>query len=110
MRNNLKNLSLLFLSLLFFMTSCDSELYEDAIYSSKNGSIKEIKFDELLKDAKFRNLLQLASSNSVLNRSIFENQYGFTIANENVKIIQTDSLISYTMLIYRDSLSDNSYF
>ena len=110
MRNNLKNQFLLFLSLLLLMSSCDKELYEDAIYSSKNGSIKEIKFDELLKEAKFRNLLESVSNNSVLNRSTFENQNGFTIANENVKIIQTDSLISYTMLIYRDSVSDGSYF
>lgn len=110
MNKNFNLLLLISLSLLLLFSSCEKELYEEAINPPKNGSIKEIKFDELLKETKFRNLFESVSNNSVLNRSTFENQNGFTIANENVKIIQTDSLISYTMLIYRDSVSNGSYF
>ena len=90
--------------------SCEKDLYDDAVYKPEKSTIKEVKFDELFKDSKFKSLLQSVSNNSNIARSAFENQNGFTISNTNVKVIQTDSVTSYTMLIQRDSISNSSYF
>lgn len=94
--------------------SCDKELYDDAISSSKKASIREVKFDELLKEQKFKNLLTTVSGNHLQRnssaRSAFENQYGFTIVNTSVKVIETDSLTSYTMLIERDGNTNETFF
>ena len=90
--------------------SCEKDLYDDAVYKPEKSTIKEVKFDELFKDSKFKSLLQSVSNNSNIARSAFENQNGFTISNTNVKVIQTDSVTSYTMLIQRDSVFNSSYF
>ena len=90
--------------------SCEKDLYDDAVYKPEKSTIKEVKFDELFKDSKFKSLLQSVSNNSNIARSAFENQNGFTISNTNVKVIQTDSVTSYTMLIQRDSVFNYSYF
>lgn len=94
--------------------SCDKELYDDAISSSKKASIREVKFDELLKEQKFKNLLTTVSDNHLQRnasaRSAFENQYGFTIVNSSVKVIETSSLTSYTMLIERDGNTNETFF
>ena len=99
---------------LLLTTSCDKELYDDAISNSKKGSIKEVKFDELLKEKKFKNLLTTVSDNHLQRnssaRSAFENQYGFTISNSTVKVIETDSLTSYTMFIERDGNNAETFF
>jgi hypothetical protein len=103
-------LSLIIFTVLLVSSSCEKDLYEDVVYQPEKSTIKEVKFDELFKDSKFKNLLQNVSNNSNLARSAFENQNGFTISNTNVKVIQTDSVTSYTMLIQRDSISNSSYF
>ena len=90
--------------------SWEKDFYDDAVYKPEKSTIKEVKFDELFKDSKFKNLLQNVSNNSNMARSAFENQNGFTISNTNVKVIQTDSVTSYTMLIQRDSVFNSSYF
>ena len=46
------------LAILFFATSCEKDLNEDAIQSSKKTTIKEINFNQLVKDTKFKNLLE----------------------------------------------------
>ena len=98
------------LAILFFATSCEKDLNEDAIQSSKKTTIKEINFNQLVKDTKFKNLLEKVSHSSASARTAFENQNGFTISDTNVKVIESDSLTSYTMLIQRDNNTDNSYF
>ncbi|WP_445720447.1 hypothetical protein [Flavobacterium sp.] len=103
-------LSLIIFTVLLVSSSCEKDLYDDAVYKPEKSTIKEVKFDELFKDSKFKNLLQSVSNNSNMARSAFENQNGFTISNTNVKVIQTDSVTSYTMLIQRDSISNSSYF
>ena len=87
------------LAILFFATSCEKDLNEDAIQSSKKTTIKEINFNQLVKDTKFKNLLEKVSHSSASARTAFENQNGFTISDTNVKVIESDSLTSYTMLI-----------
>ena len=41
---------LTFFALIAINISCDKELYDDAISSSKKANIREVKFDELLKE------------------------------------------------------------
>jgi hypothetical protein len=111
MKTLVKKLSvllILLLATLFF--SCEKDLYEETIHSSKKIKITEIKFKELFKDEKFSNLISLINDNNVAGRSEFEDQFGFTISDGNVKIIETDTVTSYTMLIQRDGVTDNTYF
>ena len=94
--------------------SCDKEPYDEAITISKQAGIREVKFDELLKENKFKNLLTALNNNqlqrSASARSAFENQHSFTISNSVVKVIETDSLTSYTMLIERDGNTNQTTF
>ena len=92
------------------LASCSEELFDEAIESSNKRAIKEVKFNELYKDSKFKNLLEKISHNSNAARTSFENQNGFTISDGFVKVIETDSVISYTMLIERDVVTDTISF
>jgi PBP1b-binding outer membrane lipoprotein LpoB len=109
LKKKLKFISSIFL-LTVLLSSCDKDLYEDAISTTKKTSVKEIKFSELLKNQKFKNLLEKVSENSAVSRTAFENQNGFTISNTNIKVIETDSITSYTMLIERDSNTNATIF
>jgi hypothetical protein len=55
-------------------------------------------------------LLEKVSHTSNAARTSFENQNGFTISDGFVKVIETDSVISYTMLIERDVVTDTISF
>lgn len=92
------------------LASCSEELFDEAIESSNKRAIKEVRFNELYKDSKFKNLLEKVSHTSNAARTSFENQNGFTISDGFVKVIETDSVISYTMLIERDVVTDTISF
>lgn len=97
------------LGILLISISCEKEEY-DIKKENNKVRIKEVKFENLLKEPKFKNLIENFSRNSISNRTAFENQYDFTIVNNNVKIIETDLTTSYTMLIERDENINNSSF
>ena len=101
---------LLIFGIAFMLASCSEELFDEAIDSSNKASIKEIRFNELYQDSKFKNLLEKVSHTSNAARTSFENQNGFTISDGFVKVIETDSVISYTMLIERDVVTDTISF
>jgi len=92
------------------LASCSEELFDEAIESSNKRAIKEVRFNELYQDSKFKNLLEKVSQTSNAARTSFENQNGFTISDGFVKVIETDSVISYTMLIERDIVTDTISF
>jgi len=77
--------------------------------------VKEISFEELLKRPEFSEAYgkvakrQQKNKSSFQARSAMEDQYGFTIASDDAKVIETDSITSYTLRIERD-ISDPSYF
>lgn len=106
--------NLLIFGIIILLTSCSEDLYEEDLNSSNNKTtIKEMKFDKLFKDKKFNTLLNKVTNyksgnNSNTARSAFENQNGFTISNEIVKIITNDCLTSYTMLVERDCSNSQS--
>jgi hypothetical protein len=111
MKNLVKKLCIT-LILLFttLFSSCEKDLYEEAIHSSKKIKIREVTFDKLIKEEKFSSLLNSINDNNITSRSAFENQYGFTISNENVKVIETDTITSYTLAIKRDGVIYNTFF
>ena len=57
-------------------------------------------------DSKFRNLhdkvVERNGHSLAMARGSFENANGFTIVNTDIKIIETDSIISYTLLVEKD--------
>ena len=101
---------LLIAMLLFSVLSCSEEIYDETISSSKEIKIKEVKFSELFKDKKFNTLLSSLKNNNISNKSEFENQFGFTISDGNVTIIETANVTSYTMLIHREGVNENQQF
>lgn len=92
------------------LASCSEELFDEAIESSNKRTIKEVRFNELFQDSKFKNLIEKVSHTSNAARTSFENQNGFTISDGFVKVIESDSVISYTMLIERDIVTDTISF
>lgn len=111
MKTRIKLLTrLLLVTLLFSFIGCSEDLYDDNIFSSKKIKITEKKFNELSKNERFSNLISLIIDNNNARRSELEDQFGFTISEGNVKIIETDTLTSYTMLIHRDGITDTTYF
>lgn len=110
MKTRIKLLTrLLVVTLLFTFIGCSEDLYEENFLSSRKIKITEVKFKELSKDERFSNLISLIIDNNA-SRSELEDQFGFTISEGNVKIIETDTLTSYTMLIHRDGVTDTTYF
>lgn len=101
---------ILIFGIVFMLASCSEELFDEAIDSSNKATIKEIRFNELYQDSKFKNLIEKVSHTSNAARTSFENQNGFTISDGFVKVIETDSVISYTMLIERDIVTDTISF
>lgn len=109
-KKRMKIIKLLVLPIVLILFGCEKEHLENQNHDSQKFRVKEVKLKNLMNESKFRNLLQSITGNSELQRSSFENQNGFTISNENVKIIETDSLISYTMLILPDQSLDTGSF
>jgi len=103
-------LKLLLYSCLILLVACEKENF-DVMQEHQNAKIKEAKFNDLMaSDAKFRALYQKVNGKHMLSRTAFEDQNGFTIVNTNIKIIEADSVTSYTMLIQRDSITNDNCF
>jgi hypothetical protein len=106
-----KNLfRMLTFGIVFMLFGCSQELYDDDAAFSNKTSIREVKFKELYKEAPFKNLLEKVSRTSNAARTSFENQNGFTISDGFVKVIETDSVLSYTMFIERENVADTLSF
>jgi hypothetical protein len=118
MKQKLNKLKLLTLTILagLLLNGCqvEQEHIEKSLYE-KEIKVSQKTFEELIQEGKFNNAYtkivpkekKLARGSS-LGRTAMEDQYGFTIANTMVKVAETDSVTSYTMLISRDvSTSDN---
>ncbi|TDE01366.1 hypothetical protein [Flavobacterium sandaracinum] len=70
-----------------------------------------MKFEELLvKDSKFKNLVEKVGGNLITKKNAFKKQNDFIITNDNVKKIKLNNIISYTMAIKRNNATDNLSF
>ncbi len=107
-------LLLSFVSLVFVSCELQEEVVQDHNYS-KNIKIYQKSFDELLTDKKFAKSFNKIPKNkeiirsNIQGRTVMEQQYGFTITNTPVRVMQVGNLTSYTFHIERD-VNDNSYF
>lgn len=93
------------------------EMNEDVIsenHYSNDLKIKlyEKKYEQLMTEKKFINSfskIPKKSSNLILNRTVMEDEYGFTISDKPAKVIEMNGDISYTFLIERDSIDTNFF-
>lgn len=112
MKQKLKKIKfLLTLSLLgLLLFSCNKD--EDNSVLDSNGIFHK-QYSDILKEEKFANAVSKLTKNSTQNSAsaksysssqnvtTLENQFGFTIANQEVNVAINDTLTSYTMLINR---------
>lgn len=71
--------------------------------------ISHKNFSELLNDRKFNKAYgEVLEKKNIMRRTVMENQYQFTIANGLANVIETDSDVTYTLLIKRDSIEENT--
>ena len=116
MKHKSKIIFLLFVIIGTLFASCTME--EEAIKNhnySKEIKIYQKTFDELLTDKEFsKSFNKLPKIKSVIKSStqgktVMEQQYGFTITNTPVRVMQVGNITSYTFHIERD-VNDNTYF
>jgi len=104
---------LLFISSLFLLSCEDNENLVETI-DNKNPKVKEVTLIDLSNDKNFIEAFSKINKNSQLNnnllgRTVMEDQYNFTIDDYPVKVIELDSLTSYTFSINNETRT-NSVF
>ena len=116
MRQKLKKLLILYLftGTLFVSCTLEEQTVKNGNYT-KNIKIYLKSFDELMGNSKFVNSFnKLPKRKAIINSSlqgktVMEEQYGFTITNTPVRVMQVGNVTSYTFHIERDSI-DNTFF
>jgi hypothetical protein len=95
---------------LFILSSCENELYDNAIKNdARIKSVKNTTLKELLKNPNFSDVFSKVKSKTqqlknTSARTALEDQYNFTILPEDVKVIETtDGRTSYTFQIERNT-------
>ncbi|KGO84705.1 hypothetical protein, partial [Flavobacterium suncheonense] len=122
MKNKLRKMLLAFsFGLLFASTSC--ELQEDVIekhnYEHK-VMLTSKSFSELSSDSNFMKsygkiptkkvLLNSISKSNSVTRTKIEEDYEFTIFDAPIKVYESDTLITYNLLIKSDTVEEGNYF
>ena len=111
MKYKLKKILLLYLlsGMLFVSCSLEEDYATKKRYEEKM-KISHVSFGELLKNKKFSTAYsKVLQQQSLTNKTVMEEQYQFTIANKPVKVIETESATSYTILINRAIDDVNSF-
>lgn len=109
MKNNLKKIKILLLLLTAVFYSCDKDLYEEVFKPviNQKANVRTSTLKEIFKDKDFvlaykKIPKKNTSSSSEFCRSTFEENNGFTIIDETVRVVETDNLTTYTLLIESD--------
>lgn len=93
--------------------SCEKDEIIVETFESNNSKVKEVTFKELSNDVKFVNAFSKISKNHQINnslcRTVMENQYNFTIDDYPAKVIELDSLTSYTFSINNQTRTDSVF-
>lgn len=101
------------LATMLFTASCEKDEIIVETFEGNNPKVKEVTFKELSSDVKFVNAFSKISKNHQINnslgRTVMENQYNFTIDDYPAKVIELDSLTSYTFSINNQTRT-NSVF
>lgn len=111
MKHKLKKILLLYIisGTLFVSCSLEEDYATKKRYEEKM-KISHVSFGELLKNKKFSTAYsKVLQQQSLTNKTVMEEQYQFTIANKPVKVIETESATSYTILINRAIDDVNSF-
>ena len=103
----------LFISSLLILSCENDEIIVETI-ENNNPKVKEATFKELSNDKNFIDAFSKIDKNNHLNnnshaRTIMENQYNFTIDDYPGKVIELDSLTSYTFSINNATRSDSIF-
>ncbi|HEX8561850.1 MAG TPA: hypothetical protein VF676_02615 [Flavobacterium sp.] len=99
----------------FVFAGCEQNEEHSHEANGTSVVVAEKDFDELFAKDKFRTAIQkLPKTKNSINtgtegRTAMEDDYGFTISDKPVKIIETDTVTSYTMLINRYTVKEGSF-
>ena len=105
-----ENSPLVFIKWNAFVSCSLEEDYATKKRYEEKMKISHVSFGELLKNKKFSTAYsKVLQQQSLTNKTVMEEQYQFTIANKPVKVIETESATSYTILINRAIDDVNSF-
>ena len=89
-------------------------MYEGAFKQESNQkvNVRTSSLKELFKDKEFvlsyKKIPKKTTSSSEFSRSTFEENNGFTIVGETVRVVETDSVTTYTLLIESDDNTEGN--
>lgn len=115
MKQTKKILLLSFSLLLIFLTgSCEKDdSHSHQHFGKRNSVVKEVSLEKLLNNRKFNQVFSKISQKQVSSaqeaRSSIIEQYDFTIDNYPAKVIELDSLTSYTFSINNATRTDSVF-
>ncbi|WP_306350943.1 hypothetical protein [Flavobacterium sp. '19STA2R22 D10 B1'] len=108
-----KTLKIITFTALMFIYGC--EINEDYLKENKYQQeikISNIEFKDLLKRNDFNTALSIIKPEkrtNLFDRTIMEEEYGFTIADAPAKVIETANTTTFTLLIIRNNSNDNEF-
>lgn len=105
-------LKLLIFGIFFMLFGCSEDLYEAENKNQYGFKISHKKFQDLLQQPKFKKALtkiekEREKENLSTNKTIMEEQYGFTIVENIVNVLENDTITSYTLLVTRENTPEN---
>jgi hypothetical protein len=106
-----KSIVFCILALAYLVSGCSEDLYLD---EESKSHLSHVKFENLLRVPKFTKALKevekIRTSKiraNTTNKTVMEEQYGFTISTLPVNVVSNDTLTSYTIFVTRDSMPTN---
>lgn len=112
MRQKINLLITVFSISLLFLSSCEKEIYDDAIYKSQqpqNLSISKISFKELKSNKKavqkIKNVMTKKLSSSLSQRAVYNEDFGVLIDTTNIvqMVSETEQSLTFNIVDYTDS-------
>lgn len=107
MKKNLKKITqFIAVCALLVLSSCEKDFNEEALPNSQ-FKVSHKKYEDIIQEEKFNKALAKVNevkskASSSTNRTVMEEQYGFTITDMPVNVIENDTVTSYTLFITRD--------
>jgi hypothetical protein len=105
-------LKLLIFGIFFMLFGCSEDLYEAENKNQYGFKVSHKKFQDLLQQPKFKKAItkvekEREKENLSTNKTIMEVQYGFTIVENIVNVLENDTITSYTLLVTRENTPEN---
>ncbi len=94
------------------LNGCEKDDGHSHNHKKASLNVKRQSFDDLMQTENFRNAFEKIPKSKHTSmthaRTVMEDQYGFTISDVPAKVIESDSAISYTLLILRDTTTTSN--